>query len=308
MKKNRLLSLFLVLSLIAVLLTGCGGSSPNEMAGDSAAGEQWTEPGASVDSELGSSSQLSTNAVQNRKLIRRVSIDAETKTYDELLDNLDKKITSLEGYVESREADTGSSYYYSGSRYNRYTHMVIRIPADCLNEFITHVSTSANVTYTSETTEDITLQYVDTAARVEALKTEQARLLELLEEAQNLTEILEIEARLSDVSYELESYASQMRTYDNLVDYATVNLSISEVQELTPAEEPTVWARISNGFEDSLGDIADGATDLFVWFIVNLPKLVIWTAVLTGIYFFLRGKIKKKKSKNEPPAPGPVKE
>ena len=141
---------------------------------------------------------------------------------------------------------------------------------------------------------------------MEALKTEQARLLELLESAQNLTEILEIEERLSDVSYELESYASQMRTYDNLVDYATVNLNISEVQELTPAEEPSVWDRIRSGFSDSIHDISEGAVDLFVWFIAKLPKLVIWGAIIAAGAFLVHKIHSKKKSRKansqQPPA------
>ena len=184
MKKMRILSLVLTLFFLIGLLAGCGGTSPSEEAYDNAFAE--TSPaGKDYDGLAGDS--LNTVVTTDRKLIRRVSIDAETKNYDELMENLDKKIVFLEGYVESREADTGGSYYYTGSRYNRYTHMVIRIPADRLNEFISHVTTNANVIYTSETTDDVTLQYVDTATRVEALKTEQARLLELLEEAQNLT-------------------------------------------------------------------------------------------------------------------------
>ena len=52
--------------------------------------------------------------------------------------------------------------------------------------------------------------------------------------------------------YELENRASQLRLYDNQVDYATIYLSIDEVQEYTPVEEPTVWERISGGFVSSI--------------------------------------------------------
>ena len=303
MKKAHLLSILLALCFIAGLLSGCGANSSALDDGDYAIAETWV---AESSQEITGSTELAQVSAQNRKLVRRVRIEAETQDFDELMATLDEKITSIGGYVESRETDVGSSYYYPGSRYNRSCHMVIRIPADALNDFVTHVDKNANVTYTSETTEDITLQYVDTAARVEALKTEQARLLELLENAQNLTEILEIEERLSDVSYELESYASQMRTYDNLVDYATVNLNISEVQELTPAEEPSVWDRIRSGFSDSIHDISEGAVNLFVWFIAKLPKLIIWGAIIAAGAFLAHKIHRKKKGRNgdpqEPPA------
>lgn len=299
MKKNRILTILLALCLMASLLAGCGGSSASQS--DNAIAETWAGTEA-MESGLTSSTDLNDTVAQGRKLIRRVSIDAETKAFDDLMTGLTEKITELGGYIESREADSGSSYYYS-SRYNRHCSMVIRIPADLLDEFIAHVNENANVTYTSETTEDITLEYVDTEARVEALETERERLLDLLEGAETLTDILEIEERLSEVSYQLESYASRMRTYDNLVDYATVNLSISEVQELTPTEEPTVWERISEGFSDSLSDIAEGAVDLFVWFIAKLPKLIIWAAVISGVVIMANSIKKKHKNKKDPSPP-----
>ncbi|MBR2057778.1 MAG: DUF4349 domain-containing protein, partial [Fibrobacter sp.] len=53
----------------------------------------------------------------------------------------------------------------------------------------------------------------DTEAKIAALELERSRLMELLATANNLSEILEIEARLSDVTYELERYESHKRGY-----------------------------------------------------------------------------------------------
>ena len=135
----------------------------------------------------------------------------------------------------------------------------------------------------SRSTEDVTLQYVDTESRVNALKTEQTRLLELLSQADNMTDLLEIESRLTDVRDELERYASRLKVLENRVDYATVNLSISEVKEYTPVEEPTLWERISKGFRDNLEGVGDDLLDVLVWFIVSLPYLVVFAVVITII-------------------------
>ena len=67
-------------------------------------------------------------------------------------------------------------------------------------------------------TENVTLQYVSTESRVKALETEQTRLLELLENAETMEDLLTIEARLTDVRWELENYASQLRVLDNQVN------------------------------------------------------------------------------------------
>ena len=302
MKMNRLLALLLCLSL---LLCGCGGSSE---AADSYNQGVSMETWASAEepkSETGgvtSSTSFSTYSDPNAKLIRKVYLDAQTRDYDTLITGLDAKITELGGYVESRDAYNGSEYY---GRSNRYCNLTVRIPADRLDEFVTHVTENCNVTNTSETVENVTLEYTDTASRVEALETEQDRLLELLESAQNLTEILEIEERLSDVRYELNSYASQLRVMDNMVTYATVHLNINEVEKLTPVQEPTVWQRISEGFMDSVEDVWDGLVDLFVWVAVNSPWLVIWAIVislgiLAGKTFARRRRPKVKKEENKP--------
>ena len=184
--------------------------------------------------------------------------------------------------------------------------MTVRIPAEQLAGFVAHVGENANVLSTSEQTQDVTLQYADTEAKITALKTEQNRLLELLAEAQNLGEILEIEARLSDVTYELERYESQKRSYDNRIDYATVSLTIQEVLTLTPVAEPTVWTRIRDGFLESLEGVSDGIVDIFVFLIAGSPYIVVCGAVLWAIFALIR-KLRRKpqKIKQSPPSETP---
>ena len=163
----------------------------------------------------------------------------------------------------------------------------------------------ANVVFNRRELEDITLQYVSTESRMLALQTEEARLLELMEKAETMSDLLEIEARLTDVRYELESTTSQLRVYSNQVDYATIYLSIEQVQEYTPVEEETLWQRISGGFMSSLKSVGEGIVDFIVWVIVSLPYLVIWGAVLAlVVYIFKKKRIKlfrrkKKEAKTE---------
>ena len=287
MKKNQMIGWLLCLALIVSLLTGCGGSSEsmdryqiNGAVAETWASSESMKEDAGAPGAITGDTTLDAYSDPNAKLIRTVWLDAQTQEYDAVITALDAKIRELGGYVENREAYNGSAYY---GRSSRYCNMVIRIPAERLDEFVTHVNENCNVTNTNENVENITLEYADTAARVASLEVERDRLMELLEGANNLTEILEIEARLSDVRYELESYASQLRIMDNMVSYATIHLDLNEVEKLTPVEEPTVWERISSGFTDSVEDVWEALVDLFVWVTVNSPWLVIWGIFLTGV-------------------------
>lgn len=300
MKRNRL-TVFALCFALCLTLFGCGSSSNDKSAEayDYAVGV--TE--AAMDSEVTSSSTLSAVSDPNAKLIRTVYMDAQTKQYDTLITGLDEKIAALGGYIESREAYNGSEYR---NYRNRYCNMVIRIPADALDSFVTHVNENFNVTNTSESVENITLQYADTSARVEALETEQTRLLELLEKAETMEDILLIEERLNDVRAELSSYASQLKVMENQVSYATVHLNVSEVEDLTPVVEPTVWERISRGFSRSLRSVSEGAVDVFVWVVSNSPVLAVWAVVLTGFVLALRaGKCHRRKKEKKAEAPVP---
>ena len=120
--------------------------------------------------------------------------------------------------------------------------------------------------------------------------------MELMEQAETMSDLLEVEARLTEVRYELESVTTQMNILANQVNYSTVELYIDEVKEYTPVEEETFWQRISGGFMDSLEGIADGAVDFTVYVLSNLPNLVLIAVGITVLFLIIRRRYRKKKA------------
>lgn len=295
MKLRKYLSLLLTVLLLSGLLTACGGSNyakteeaiaePMEQA----AAADMMVSGSGANSLNGSTESGSSALPEGRKWIVTVNMNAETEDLDAMTAALDERITTLNGYVEDQRIYNGSSY---SSRRYRYADLTIRIPAADVDKFTDDVAGIANVISKETNREDITLRYVATESRVTALETEQARLLELLAMAETMEDLLEIEARLTDVRYELENYSSQLRLYDNQVDYATIYLNIEEVQEYTPVE-PTLWERIRGGFTGSLKSLGEGALDLLVWIIASSPYLVVY-AILLAIAVALIKRYRKK--------------
>lgn len=233
-----------------------------------------------------SSGQINSSS---RKLIRNFSLDVEALEFDAFISTIKTKVDSLGGYIENSSV-SGNSYNYSSSRYASF---VCRIPSDKANEFISAVGSLGNITYSYEDTKDITLTYVDTEARITSLQTEYDRLVELLAEADSIDSIIVLQQRISEVQYQLESYKSQLRTYDNLVDYSTVNLNIYEVKRITSVEQETVWERIYSDFSDNVYDIWVDAQDFFVWFIASIPYFIIWGIVIAAVVFAVKFILKK---------------
>lgn len=304
--KKKLLSIVLTLVLILSLFTACGASTKAESAAmDYAVAEQAVEAPAAMNAAglTSNGSTGSTSLPEGRKWVVTVTMSAETDDLDTMTAELDKHINALGGYVEDQRIYNGSSY--SNRRY-RYANLTIRIPAQDVDKFTEEISGIANVVSKETSREDITLTYVSTESRLTALKVEETRLLELLEKAETMADLLEIEERLTDVRYELENYASRLRLYDNQVDYATIHLDIEEVQEYTPVAEPTFWERITEGFADSLKGLGESLQNLVVFIVAASPFLLVYGGIALVIVLLVKrvrkiNRIKKEKTakKNE---------
>ena len=137
---------------------------------------------------------------------------------------------------------------------------------------------------------------------IAALKTEQTRLLELMEQAETMSDLLEIESRLTEVRGELERYASQLKVLDNQIDYATVNLSLSEVTEYTPVVEKSRLEKIRDGFVSSVKGVGNLILDFISFVLMNIPYILLFGLILWGILALVKRHRRKhpKKPKAEP--------
>lgn len=234
--------------------------------------------------------KITANTQTNRKLIKRVEMTIETKDFEGLLESISSRVDSLKGYVESSEVSGNS---YSVENDSRYASIVIRIPSTELDSFVTSVKEMGNVVNSTESAEDITLQYVDVKSHKNALEVEQERLIAILKDAKKLEDIIKIEERLSDVRYEIESYESKLRTFDNLVDYSIITLNIDEVKHITPVEDETVLQRIKSGLGTTFFHIKTGAQNFVVWFVVNLPYLIFFGIIIGVILLITKRRVKK---------------
>lgn len=236
------------------------------------------------------------DALAGRKLIKNVNMNVETEAFDVLVPNLQNRVTALGGYIEDMSSYSRNDHYssdYIGTKYLRYANITARIPKQNLDTFLNEVGEQSNIVSRSESVTDVTLQYVDLESHKKALTTEQSRLLELMEQAQTVEDIITIEGRLSEVRYQIESMESQLRTYDNKIDYSTVYLSIDEVERYTPTEEITTGERIRIGFMDSVKGVGKGFSNFGIWFVINLPYLIVWAVIIVIIVLVVRLIIKK---------------
>ena len=306
MNKKKALTIVMAAALLLGLLGGCGSKNLS-MDADTSKSFLYADDGISYEmamaapaamSGAGSNgkSAASTASIplpENRKWVITMSLTAETENLTDAMGLLAEKIQASGGYVESQSIS--GTAVNSGRSPSAY--ITVRVPAAQLDSFVEDVSGMTNVVSSSRYVEDITLSYTDTEGRVKALKTEEARLLELMEQAQTMSDLLEIEERLTEVRYQLENYTSTLRLYDNQVDYATLDLTLREVAKFTPPEKQGFWEKVTSGLADSIVDLGQGLVDVAAWVLIELPYLVLVGLLGWLTVFLTRRSIKKRRAK-----------
>lgn len=226
----------------------------------------------------------------NLKLIWTADVSMETLEFDKSVADVQKITSELGGFVESSSSYGGSDA--QGNYRPKSTSFTLRIPSKNLNGFLGKLEECGTIMRQTLSSENISLQYADTEARKQALQSEYDRLIELMAQAENVDAVIAVEARLSDVRLQLDSLSSQLRTYDNLVDYSTVHLNLDEVQHISKTPNQSIGARIKSGLSDNLYSLKESAINFFVFFIVNIPTFIV-LALILGIILFILKKIRK---------------
>ena len=227
----------------------------------------------------------------SQKLIRYLDYTIETKEFDTFVQELGELVSTAKGYVEQSEVSQDEAQSYAqGKRYASYT---LRIPADGLEALKKELQEKGTITRQSERVEDVTLNYVDVESHITALKTEQDSLLKMLEQADTIETILAIQNQLTQVRYQLESYESQKRTYDNDINYSTVYVYVQEVERESQNTD-TYGGELLEKLSGNFHGILTGLRSFSLWFLGAMPY---W--ILLGLLFLVFWVVYKKATKKK---------
>lgn len=219
-----------------------------------------------------------------RKVVKTAQLSIETLDYEKSTSDFENTVASYGGYIESSSVE-GTRLGSSGSKRNAsYT---ARVPADRLGEFLNSAGSVGTVVSRSTGGEDVTQSYYDTDTRLKSLKTEQARLLELMQKAEKIDDVLSIEQRLTDVQTQIEQLTGELKKMDSLVSLATVTVSISEVEAITEPAAEGFGGQIASVFHSSIQAFVQAARSVFLVLIAVLPFAAA-AAVIVGIVLFVR--------------------
>ena len=320
-KMNRAISLILVL-LMALSLCACGSSSPKDSSAPASGSYyadtaveapmeanyddyDYEEAGFAVNEAAYSSTGGKAEDAPEQspeKIIYSSDVNVETTEFEQSLARLEEMIAEYGGWVESSSVN-GANFYNKSRGYvtNRSANYTLRIPSDRFDAMMNGLSALGNVPYTHTYTENVTAQYFDVQARLTAYKTQETRLLEMMEVAETVEDIILLEDRLTELRYDIESLQSTLNNWDRRVSYSTVYLNIQEVQEYTPEAENKLsfGQKLLRAFSDGLRSVRDFFEDFLLWFLEALPALVVLAVVVVLVVLLVRKIGARRKEKKQ---------
>lgn len=310
-------SIVLALALLLGLLSGCGSakSAAYDSAGVYYAEEKayssydngWSASAKDKDvpaagdaaSLTAQQEQSGSNLPANVKLIYRADIDMESTEFDAAVEGLNALVDSLGGYYERSELNNANQRYRCG-------YYTVRVPAANFEAFCEGVGGLCQVNNISRSAEDVSEAYYDLESRLSTQRTKLDRLQKLLEQANLMEDIIELESAISDTELVIEQLTGSLRKYDSLVGYSTVSLSLQEVYKLTETEQPVIGfgAKLAAAFRsgtsrfvDNLGDFVLGFARAWVGWLIFIAVVVV------AVLLVRRGAVRRRARRSEMPKP-----
>ncbi|MCQ2982605.1 MAG: DUF4349 domain-containing protein [Treponemataceae bacterium] len=266
---------FIALAAAGLLLVSCAAAGHKEAAAPrlskSAAG--FSGRGLNDTMLMESAAAVPT---ADRKIVRDGYLNIEVPDLSDVEAHVQELVTQSNGWI----SDT--------SRYNTSYSVTIKVPAERFDETMNTAGSYGHLLSKSVSSYDITDSWYDTETRLETKRTLQKKLQGYLAEADSLTDLLEIEKQLSQVTSDLEVMEGQMQRMKNQVAYSTIHLTFELPGEYN---DGSFWHELKSQFKtfgpNLLKFLAWCGLCLLYLTVFGIPAI----AIVALLFWLLFGKI-----------------
>ena len=326
MKKwKRVQALFLSL-VLAAALAGCGSSNaktadssyeyyeePMEAGMPLAAGGSSnyasSEEAADYEAEAGAAYEYREDAdadngmtvgneqLTGQKIVYTANLEMQTLEYAETVAAIRSRIAAAGGFIESEsESSNDYNWYYEyadGSQRTSGTHnlfMAVRIPSGPFSGFLDGLDQEGKVISRSVSADNISQSYASLETTRKAQETELERLLQMMEKAETIEDMIAVEARLTEVERSLNATKTTLAAMDKDVEYSTVYINLQEVRRYSVNNVETPFVeRLKRAAQNSIENFVEFAQDIILYLVENWPFLLFWIAVIVIAVRLIRG-------------------
>jgi hypothetical protein len=199
----------------------------------------------------------------DRKIIQQAHLGIQVKDFQSAFRQVESIAVAAGGYISNSDSKVTQTGHRRGI-------VTIRVPKSVFRDVIQELESVGNVKTKSISGEDVTEEYIDLEARLRNYESQEERLLEILEKANTVDEILRVEEQLGRVRGEIERITGRMRFLDNRVELATITVELFEPEPITQS-----WGT-RDALRDSLGGFIAMTNGLIVMTGYMLPLLILF--------------------------------
>ena len=215
-----------------------------------------------------------TNETVERKLIKEGRVEFETGNLNSTRKTIFEAVKKYKGYVSSDQ-----EFKSPGRKSNT---VIIRVPADNFDNLLSDATQGIEKFDSKEiNVKDVTEEFLDIQARLKTKKELEQRYIDLLKQAKNVTEMMEIEKQIGQLRSEIESIEGRLKYLNDRVSFSTLTMTFYE----SIPNETEFGQKFKNGFRN-------GWDNLF-WFFVMLTN--IWPFILIGLGLIIGIRLYRKK-------------
>ena len=239
-------------------------------------------------SDDAAANHLRHTAILDRMIIRNAFISMETERFEWAVFEIERIVDVYGGFIES----SGRHTIWTPEGEFWRADYTLRVPVDHFDLANRDIMALAAVINFSTSSEDVTMHFQDLDSRLRIREEEERRILSMIENATELEDLIRLESRLSNVRLTLERYRRRMAEIDHLASFATIHLSLTEVESedaVAALTADTFFTRISDAFGGSL-EISLIILEGLVMFIavIILPLTILAVPVLLGFFVIRR--------------------
>ena len=219
----------------------------------------------------------------DKKIQKNANLSIEVKDIEKSLDKAKQIISTFNGEIIS----TSSGGMDFGQP---YANIRLRVPSEKLNDAVDELKKISSKILSENTyTNDVTEEFIDVEAKLNIMKSTEKRFKDLLNEANNVEEVLQVEKELMRIRGEIDSLEGRLGYLSQTTDTSEINLSINEEVPIT-GEKWSFSESLSSALKN-LSSFAKSFANLLINLVVFIPVII----VILIIAIIIRIIIKKRK-------------
>jgi len=227
----------------------------------------------SIAGEAAAPGQLNTPA-------RVDSLIIKTGDFTLLVDNVGSSIERVTAVATETGGFVVSSNVWTQGN-SDYATITIRLPVAQFEAAQSRLrGLAVDVLSESSSGQDVSEEYVDLESRLRNLEATATRIRAFLDEAKNVEEALDVNARLTEVESEIEQIKGRMSYLEDRAAFSTITVQLQ--QDAAPIE-PQRWTpgKTAEAAVNSLGNLLQGLADLGIWLAIAVAPVALPVVAIT---------------------------